>query len=50
MQEATLEMLSIKGAVGINGSIRIMILDIGKAFASLSPSVKSNMNLYSIST
>jgi len=50
MQEATLEMLSVKGAIGIDSSIRIMILDIGKALAGLSPSVKSNMNLYSIST
>lgn len=50
MEQTTLEMLSIKSLVSINGRIGIGILHISKAFAGCRAGVKSNMNLYPIST
>ena len=50
MEQTTLEMLSIKGLISINSRIGITELHIGKAFASGGAGVKSNMNLYPIST
>jgi hypothetical protein len=50
MKQTTLEMLPIEGLVGINSRINIGVLHISKAFAGCGAGVKSNMNLYPIST
>lgn len=50
MEQTTLEMLSIKGLISINGGIGMGVLHISKAFAGCGAGVKSNMNLYPIST
>lgn len=50
MEQTTLEMLSIKSLVSINGRIGIGVLHISKAFAGCRAGIESNMNLYPIST
>lgn len=45
MQQTTLENLPIKAFVGLDGSMRVNVLDVSESLAGCVTSIESNVNL-----